>query len=334
VAVGEEVTALVLRIMAPLSRDEVLLKAFADQWNIQWWLQTKGPETAAPYYPLGKELYYTLPEFGVRMPFKPTDFTQVNHQINRVLVHKALRLLEVAAERPRGRPVLRPGQLHAAAGDPGARSGGHRRQHRADERALDNAKRQRPVGKDQLLDAQPVRSDAGRPGRAGRFDRMLIDPPRDGAMALAKALAELRAGHPELLPKRIVYVSCSPSTLARDAGILVHRWPAMSMKKAGVVNMFPHTSHVESIGVIRVAKPVLAGDTEAPKRANGPALRLNSIKKRPTHTERSSPLSPGRRWLGRINLDFPIPDVSVAAQPSPPRPSRFSRALKMLYTSR
>ena len=96
VAIGEESTVMVLRIMAPLSKaDEVLLKAFADQWGIEWWLQTKGPDTAEPFYPLGRALYYTLPEFGIRMPFKPTDFTQVNHHINRVLVAKALRLLDV-----------------------------------------------------------------------------------------------------------------------------------------------------------------------------------------------------------------------------------------------
>jgi 23S rRNA (uracil1939-C5)-methyltransferase len=82
----------------------------------------------------------------------------------------------------------------------------------------------------------------------GKFDRMLIDPPRDGAMALSLALAELKETNPELLPKRIVYVSCSPSTLARDAGVLVHR-AGYALKQAGVMNMFPHTSHVESMAV-------------------------------------------------------------------------------------
>ena len=99
VAIGEGVTALVLRIMAPLTRDdEVKLKAFADLHKIQFWLQTKGPETAVPFYPLDDDLHYLLPEFGIKMPFKPVDFTQVNHYINRVLVGKALRLLEVQPE--------------------------------------------------------------------------------------------------------------------------------------------------------------------------------------------------------------------------------------------
>ena len=82
----------------------------------------------------------------------------------------------------------------------------------------------------------------------GKFDRFLIDPPRDGAMAVCQALIDLRKSAPELLPKRIVYVSCSPSTLARDAGMLVNE-AVYKMSKAGVVNMFPHTSHVESMAV-------------------------------------------------------------------------------------
>jgi 23S rRNA (uracil1939-C5)-methyltransferase len=95
-AIGEGVTAMVLRIMEPLTPDdEVRLKAFADEHSVQWWLQTKGPDTAVPYYPAESDLHYLLPEFGVKMPFKPTDFTQVNHHINRVLVARALRLLDV-----------------------------------------------------------------------------------------------------------------------------------------------------------------------------------------------------------------------------------------------
>jgi 23S rRNA (uracil1939-C5)-methyltransferase len=82
----------------------------------------------------------------------------------------------------------------------------------------------------------------------GKFDRMLIDPPRDGAMELSLALGELRKTNPEFLPKRIVYVSCSPSTLARDANVLVNV-AGYKLDKAGVVNMFPHTSHVESMAV-------------------------------------------------------------------------------------
>jgi len=254
VAVGEEITALVLRIMAPLSaKDEELVKAFADEWGIQWWLQTKGPETVYPFYPLGKELYYTLPEFGVRMPFKPTDFTQVNHQINRALVHKALNLLDV-------QPQDRVADLFCGLGNFTLPLATQAREVVGIEgstvlttRALENAKANGLDAKTTFYTRNLFEVTAEDLVALGKFDRMLVDPPRDGAVALAQALADLRAGgHADFLPKRIVYVSCSPSTLARDAGILVHQ-AGYVMKKAGVVNMFPHTSHVESIGVFELA---------------------------------------------------------------------------------
>jgi 23S rRNA (uracil1939-C5)-methyltransferase len=254
VAVGEETTALVLRIMAPMSaKDEELVKAFADEWGIQWWLQTKGPESVAPFYPLGKDLYYTLPEFGVRMPFKPTDFTQVNHQINRALVHKALGLLEV-------QPNDRVADLFCGLGNFTLPLATQAREVVGIEgstvlttRALENAKANGLSSKTTFYTRNLFEATASDLVALGRFDRMLIDPPRDGAIALAEALAELReGGKAEFLPQRIVYVSCSPSTLARDAGVLVNR-AGYVMKKAGVVNMFPHTSHVESIGVFELA---------------------------------------------------------------------------------
>jgi 23S rRNA (uracil1939-C5)-methyltransferase len=252
VAVGEEVTALVLRIMEPLTpADEVLVKAFADKWKIQWWLQPKGPDSAAPYYPLGPELYYTLPEFGIKMPFKPTDFTQVNHQINRLLVHKALGLLEV-------QPGERVADLFCGLGNftlPLATQArevvGIEGSTALTTRALENARANGLSGKTSFSTRNLFEVTKDDLVALGKFDRMLVDPPRDGAVALALALAELKETHPGMLPRRIVYVSCSPSTLARDAGILVHR-AGYVLKKAGVVNMFPHTSHVESIGVFEL----------------------------------------------------------------------------------
>jgi 23S rRNA (uracil1939-C5)-methyltransferase len=253
VAVGEETTAMVLRIMAPLTAaDETLLKAFADQWNIQWWLQTKGPETAAPFYPLDKELFYTLPEFGVKMPFKPVDFTQVNHHINRVLVHKALGLLDV-------QPNDRVADLFCGLGNftlPLATLArevvGIEGSTTLTERALANA-RTNGLSEKTTFSTRNLFDVTNEDLVAlGKFDRMLIDPPRDGAMALVQALAQLKLSHPDMLPSRIVYVSCSPSTLARDAGILTHE-AGYVLKKAGVVNMFPHTSHVESMAVFDLA---------------------------------------------------------------------------------
>ena len=253
VAIGEGLTVLVLRIMAPLTAaDETALKAFADKWTIQFWLQTKGPETAAPFYPLNLPLFYRLPEFGVTMPFKPTDFTQVNHQINRVLVASSLRLLDV-------QPGERVADLFCGLGNftlPLATLArevvGIEGSTALTERALENARANGLDAKTHFETRNLFEVTTADLIALGKFDRMLIDPPRDGAHALAQALAGLKASHPELMPKRIVYVSCSPSTLARDAGILTHE-AGYVLKKAGVVNMFPHTSHVESMAVFELA---------------------------------------------------------------------------------
>ncbi|MBB3224853.1 23S rRNA (uracil(1939)-C(5))-methyltransferase RlmD [Pseudoduganella umbonata] len=252
-AIGEDLTVLVMRNMVPLTGDdEAKLKAFADQFDIQWWLQPKGPDTAYPFYPLDRQLHYLLPEFGIRMPFKPVDFTQVNHQINRVLVHKALRHLDV-------QPGERVADLFCGIGnftlplatqarDVVGIEGSTALTERAQQNAVINGVGDKTtfycrnlfeVTKDDLI-------------ALGKFDRILVDPPRDGAMALSLALAELKESNPELLPKRIVYVSCSPSTLARDAGVLVHR-AGYVLSQAGVMNMFPHTSHVESMAVFDLA---------------------------------------------------------------------------------
>jgi 23S rRNA (uracil1939-C5)-methyltransferase len=252
-AIGEETTVLVMRHMEPLgSGDEDKLKAFADQYQMQWWLQPKGPETAHPFYPLDKELYYTLPEFGIRMPFKPTDFTQVNHHIYRVLVHKALRLLEVQPDERVADLFCGLGNFTLPLATQAREVVGIEGSTALTERALDNAKVNGVDGHTSFQCRNLFEITKDDLIALGKFDRMLIDPPRDGAMALVEALANLKESNPELMPKRLVYVSCSPSTLARDAGVLVHR-AGYTLDQAGVINMFPHTSHVESMAVFNLA---------------------------------------------------------------------------------
>jgi 23S rRNA (uracil1939-C5)-methyltransferase len=246
VSVGEGVTALVLRHLLPLTEMDVkCLREFASQHSIEWWLQAKGPETVVPLDPTRENsLYYTMPEFGLAMPFKPTDFTQVNHQINRALVSRALTLLE---PQPQDRIV----DMFCGLGN----------------FTLPLATRCREVvgieGSEILTaraQAAAKRADIGHAkfetlnlfevttewlAELGYFDRMLIDPPREGALALSQALTNLPKA---LRPVRIVYVSCNPATLARDTAILLHEG-GYKLKAAGVVNMFPHTGHVESIAV-------------------------------------------------------------------------------------
>jgi 23S rRNA (uracil1939-C5)-methyltransferase len=245
-AVGQGLTALVLRIMAPLTADdEVKLKAFADRHQVQWWLQTKGPDTVQCYYPRDAQLHYTLPEFGITMPFKPTDFTQVNHQINRVLVARALQLLAVQPDERVADLFCGLGNFTLPLATQAREVVGIEGSTLLTERALENAKANGVADKIAFYCRNLFEASTGDLVALGKFDRMLIDPPREGAMAVCQALTELNA---ELKPKRIVYVSCNPSTLARDASLLVHAG-GYRLTQAGVVNMFPHTAHVESIAV-------------------------------------------------------------------------------------
>lgn len=247
-AVGENLTAMVLRIMAALTPDdEVKLKDFADQYQVQFWLQTKGPETAQPYYPLGPQLHYLLPEFGITMPFKPVDFTQVNHHINRVLVSRALRLLEVQAGERVADLFCGLGNFTLPLATQAADVVGIEGSTALTERAMANAQSNGVAHKTSFSTRNLFEMTTDEWIALGKFDRMLIDPPRDGAMAVCEAIAALPE-QSEFKPKRIVYVACSPSTLARDAGILVNQ-AGYRMTMAGVMNMFPHTSHVESIAV-------------------------------------------------------------------------------------
>jgi 23S rRNA (uracil1939-C5)-methyltransferase len=248
-AVGSTVTALVLRILEPINAaDEQLLREFADAHNVQFWLQAQGPDSVTPFYPLDARLDYTLPEYNIRMPFRPTDFTQVNHQINRVLVSRALRLLAPS----RTDRVL---DLFCGIGNftlPLARISrevvGIEGSEALTTRALANAGENGVAGHTSFATRNLFEVTADDMRALGHFDKFLIDPPREGALAVSKALAEIAQSGDGPLPKRIVYVSCNPSTLARDAGLLVHE-AGYRLKGAGVVNMFPHTSHVESIAL-------------------------------------------------------------------------------------
>lgn len=251
-AVGEDVTALVLRIMAPLTiDDQEKLKAFADQHRVQWWLQPKGPDTVYPFYPTDVQLHYLLPEFGVKMPFKPTDFTQVNHHINRVLVAKALRLLDVQPNERLADLFCGLGNFTLPIATQAREVVGIEGSTALTERALENAQANGLANKTTFLCRNLFEATVDDFAALGKFDRMLIDPPREGAIAVCQAIVGLGEKQPEMRPARIVYVSCNPSTLARDAGFLVHQGGYV-LRQAGVVNMFPHTAHVESIAVFEL----------------------------------------------------------------------------------
>jgi 23S rRNA (uracil1939-C5)-methyltransferase len=253
VAVGAAVVVLVLRILAPLTPpDEAAVRAFADEHLVQLWLQPEGPASARPFHPLvAPALDYELPEFGVRIGFLPADFTQVNDATNGILVRHAMQLLAPRS----GERVL---DLFCGLGNftlPLARLGaeavGVEGNAGLVERARANARANGLAAEFRLADL----FDEGACARLPRCDAMLIDPPREGAIAAVKTLGNSA-------PERVLYVSCDPATLARDAGVMVHV-NGYRLAAAGIVNMFPHTAHVESMALFVRGAPEAAAEGAA-----------------------------------------------------------------------
>ncbi len=291
VAVGERVLALVLRVLEePGDADRAALRAFADQHLVQFWFQRSGPESAVPFYPDDAPLLdYALPDFGLRLEFGPTEFTQVNFAVNRVMVRRAMQLLQPQAGERITDLFCGLGNFTLAIARHGAQVTGVEGSANAIARAQHNARLNRLDAKIQFRTADLYKAEPQQLAQLLRCDKLLIDPPRDGALAVAQALPDGALAVAQALPdgalavaqalpdgalaiaqaisptfsaaafdsehdatrvphapKRIVYVSCNPATLARDAHVLVHE-KGYTLSAAGVVNMFPHTAHVESI---------------------------------------------------------------------------------------
>lgn len=244
---GKLVIVLILRILDALNaQDESLLKTFSETHVVQIWTQSKGPDTIQPLYPLnGPKLQYHLPEFGLTYPFKPNEFTQVNPQINQVMIRRAMQLLSPETDEKIADFFCGIGNFTLPIARSGAQvlglEGLANLVERANESAHLNAINHVKFGVADLFKMTTESLTA-----LGHFDKWLIDPPRDGAFELVKAIDFNNA------PQRIVYVSCNPATLARDAGVLMHE-KGYRLKAAGVINMFPHTAHVESIALFELA---------------------------------------------------------------------------------
>jgi 23S rRNA (uracil1939-C5)-methyltransferase len=248
VALGDSLDVLVFRVMdPPTPTDEALFREFAERWAVSVWFQPKGPDSAFRFHPAeGPGLDYCLPDFDLRLEFAPTEFTQVNPHINRALVARAMRLLDP-------RPGERIADWFCGLGNfslPIARLGadvlGVEGSTALTRRALGNARLNGLEARVSFAEANLFEIDE--PGLAayGHFDKWLVDPPRDGAVELVKAIPGEGGGG--VAPSRIVYVSCNAATLARDASVLVHT-KGYVLRAAGVANMFPHTSHVESVAL-------------------------------------------------------------------------------------
>lgn len=219
-------------------------KELSADWQI--WLQT-GRNKPYRFYPqTGKTLQYTLPEFGLDMPFLPGDFTQINAEINRLMVGRAVKMLDVQAGERIADLFCGLGNFSLPIAKSGAQVVGIEGADNLVERAKANAEANGCAECTGFIAADLFECTEQTVASWGYFDKMLIDPPRSGAYEVAKSL------HAPYLPRRIVYVSCNPSTLARDAGVLVGK--GYDFVQAGIMNMFAHTSHVESIAVFELSE--------------------------------------------------------------------------------
>jgi len=239
-AMDDERCVLILRVLDPPStQDEHLLLEFQAANDVVFYLQPGGPDSVHPLR-AAVDLRYSLPDYGLSLAFLPGDFTQVNSEINRKMIARAMQLLDPQPDQGVldlfcgvgnfTLPIARHGaQVVGVEGDAGLVA-----------RARANAAR------NGLLNVEFYTTDLygelqAEPWMNRRFDKALLDPPRSGALEVLPLLPKLGIG-------RIVYVSCYPGTLARDAGALVNEY-GYRLVSAGVMDMFPHTAHVESIAL-------------------------------------------------------------------------------------
>ena len=243
VAVGDALTVLVFRHLLPLPpQDRETLSQFCQQHGMTGYLQAGSPDELEPLWPQKPEvLYYELPEFNLRIEFQPSDFTQVNPDINRKMVSQAIHFLKL-------KPEDRVLDLFCGLGNfslpiasqcahllavEGSQAMVKKARHNANKNNIDNV---------EFVMADLYSDDiSAEPWLKKPYNKILLDPPRSGAVAILEYVARMAA-------EVIVYVSCDPATLARDANVLVNNL-GYRLTHAGIMDMFPHTSHVESMAV-------------------------------------------------------------------------------------
>ncbi len=244
VAVAENATSLVFRVLdPPTDNDLESFKAFGAQHELRIYLQSGGPDTISLLQPEGPlpSLSYSLPDFDIVIEFEATDFVQVNASVNRRMVATALELLNPG-------PDDRVLDLFCGIGNfslPLARQCSHvlgvEGEQSLVERAKSNAGRN-GIGNCDFRTADLGKIDGSESWLADDWDGLLLDPARSGAIEVVRHIGRID-------PSRIVYVSCHPATLARDLNMLVTE-QGFRLEAAGIIDMFPHTGHVESIAIL------------------------------------------------------------------------------------
>ena len=239
-AMGDRTCVLVFRVLDPPSAEDIdRLLAFGRDQGIGIYLQDGGPDSIAPAAePV--TLDYTLAAFDITLRFLPTDFTQVNRELNGLMVERALELMQIKSHERVLDLFCGLGNFTLPMAQAAAEVVGVEGEAGLVQRARENAARN-GIGNARFHTADLYAIEDNEPWLGERFDKVLLDPPRSGA-------AEVLVHLPALGVQRVVYVSCYPGTLARDADVLVNRL-GYRLRGAGVMDMFPHTAHVESIAV-------------------------------------------------------------------------------------
>ena len=247
VAVADNATALVLRVLAaPSAEDRTRLAAFAAAHGVRFYLQSAGLDSVRELDEAGEPLRYALPGSDLALEFAPTDFIQVNAAINGALVARALELLELTASSVVLDLYCGLGNFTLPLARRAARAVGVEGDGALVERARSNA-RLNGIGNAEFHVADLSAPPAPQlPWMRGAYTHLVLDPPRVGAREVLAAVAALA-------PERVLYISCHPGSLARDLGVLVHEH-GFTLQAAGVVDMFPHTAHVESMALLRGAR--------------------------------------------------------------------------------
>ncbi len=242
VAVSDTQTALVFRHLAELSdEDQQKLVEFARQYELQIMLQPGGPQTVTPLWPEHPQpLSYRLEEQDITIEFQPNDFTQVNSEINQTMVSRALQLLDLADDDEVLDLFCGLGNFTLAMARECSQVVGVEGSQAMVLKARDNAVKNN-IDNTQFFAADLSTDISDEPWLNRQYDKILLDPPRSGAMEMLRHIGKLGAS-------RIVYVSCNPATLARDTDALVNQY-GYTLLDAGVMDMFPHTAHVESIAL-------------------------------------------------------------------------------------
>lgn len=242
VAVAEGTTALVLRVLrSPGEADLERLRSFAAAHPVRLYLQPGDLSSVQALLPGEAMLRYQLPQFGVTLEFAPTDFIQVNAPMNEALVARAVELLELTPQAAVLDLYCGLGNFTLALARRAGRCVGVEGEATLVSRAQHNAARN-GLGNTEFHHSDLARAPASAPWMRAGYSHVLLDPPRTGAREVLGALGTLA-------PQRVLYISCHPGSLARDLGVLVHEH-GFTLEAAGVVDMFPHTAHVESLALL------------------------------------------------------------------------------------